>query len=85
MAGIDYSEGTVLSTYYSAPRCHAYVLRLWETRSVPPDPPVTWRFSLEDPSTGERWGFSDLRSLIDFLEGQVSVADCSRDEREGAI
>lgn len=70
-------------THYSAPRCYAYVLRVWETRSVPPDPPVMWRFSLEDPRTGERMGFSDLRSLIDFLEGHVSALDYSRDTREG--
>ncbi len=53
------------------PRHHSYVLRIWETRSVPPDNPVTWRFSLEDSCTGEKLGFASLECLVDFLQNQI--------------
>ncbi len=53
------------------PRYHAYLLRCWEERGQDPPRPATWRFSLEDPGTGERRGFADLAQLVAFLEGLV--------------
>ena len=50
------------------PRHHAYVLRFWETRSLPPDPTSRWRFSLEDLRGDKRHKFADLESLVSFLE-----------------
>jgi CheY-like chemotaxis protein len=50
------------------PRHHAYVLRLWETRSLPPDPTSQWRFSLEDLRGPGDHKFGDLKSLTAFLE-----------------
>jgi hypothetical protein len=47
----------------------AYLLRLW---SVTRDGKQTWFFSLEDSRTGERYGFSDLKGLFDFLLGQIT-------------
>ena len=41
----------------------AYMLRLW---CVGDD--RTWRASLEDPQTNERYGFADLPALYAFLE-----------------
>jgi hypothetical protein len=55
----------------AAPRQHVYILRFWETRSLPPDAPVTWRFSAQDPQTGERRGFADLDGLMVFLAAQT--------------
>ena len=46
----------------------SYLLRLW--RASGGDPHL-WRASLEDPSTGERTGFSDLEALIAFLLTQI--------------
>jgi CheY-like chemotaxis protein len=54
-----------------APRDHAYLLRFWETRSLPPDPPATWRFSLENLRTEEAQKFPDLESLTRFLQTHV--------------
>ena len=55
----------------SVPRSLSYILRLWETRSVPPDPDGTWRLSLENCETGERIGFSNLETLLDFLRHEL--------------
>jgi hypothetical protein len=46
-----------------------YLLRLWqaEIRTEP-----VWHASLEDPRTGERKGFADLKSLCAFLEAEVA-------------
>jgi len=49
-----------------------YLLRLWqETGDVPPHPD-TWRFSLEDPTTKQRRGFSCLAELTAYLENVTS-------------
>lgn len=47
----------------------AYLLRLW---LVDGEPPV-WRASLEDARTGERRGFPDLESAVEFLQEQMTV------------
>ena len=57
----------------SAPRQKAYLLRLWETRSVPPDCPTTWRFSLEDVQNNERHGFATLEALASFLDNETAA------------
>ena len=49
------------------PRYQSYVLRCWEMRSQHPDRPATWRFSLEDPRTGEKHHVADVDALIAFL------------------
>ncbi len=57
-----------------APRLRAYMLRFWEVRSQDPRRPPAWRFSLEDPHTGDKYGFPDFQSLIDFLEAELASA-----------
>ena len=37
-----------------------------------PDVPVTWRFSLENPRTGQRHGFATLGALITALEQEMA-------------
>jgi len=54
-----------------APRQKTYLLRLWETRSVPPDDPTTWRFSLEDVRNSTRHGFASLEALVSFLNQET--------------
>jgi hypothetical protein len=56
------------------PRQKSYLLRLWETRSVPPDSPTTWRFCLEDLGNSERHGFATLEALVSFLGEQTDPA-----------
>jgi hypothetical protein len=60
-----------MSLREAAPRQGVYILRFWETRSFPPDAPVTWRFSAQDPRTGERRGFADLDGLMAFLAART--------------
>lgn len=43
----------------------SYLLRLWRSKS---DATISWYASLEDPVSGERKGFSNLKSMINFLE-----------------
>jgi hypothetical protein len=62
----------------AAPRQRVYILRFWETRSLPPDAPVTWRFSAQDPQTGERRGFADLDGLMAFLAAQTGEHTIAR-------
>jgi hypothetical protein len=62
-----------MSLREAAPRQGVYILRFWETRSFPPDAPVTWRFSAQDPRTGERRGFANLDGLMAFLAAQTGV------------
>jgi hypothetical protein len=51
---------------------HAYLLRLWRVNT---GRAAVWHASLEDPRTGERKGFADLRGLLTFLEEQTDKAD----------
>jgi hypothetical protein len=62
------------------PRLRAYMLRFWEVRSRDTNCPPTWRFSLEDPHTGDRIGFADLQALVSFLETELADVDRTADE-----
>jgi hypothetical protein len=64
------------------PRTLTYILRLWETRSLPPDPGVTWRLSLENTETGERIGFSSLSDLLGFLSDELRSEPCQEEGKE---
>ncbi|MBU0496064.1 MAG: hypothetical protein KKA73_18045 [Chloroflexi bacterium] len=66
------------------PRYQAYMLRFWETRGSCADCPAVWRFSLEDPHTGERRGFADLKGLLAFLQTRTERADSSPDKTKEA-
>lgn len=59
-------------------RYHAYLLRIWQEAgfdelSRAASETAVWRFSLEDPSTGQRLGFADLAALVAFLHQQTST------------
>jgi len=54
------------------PRYRAYLLRFWQERSEPPALPGVWRFSLEDPHTGQRRGFGSLEALVAALRSEVT-------------
>ena len=62
------------------PPCYrAYVLRFWEVRGQQEAGLPAWRFSLEDPHTGTRRGFSSLESLVAFLQAETGPA-CTQAE-----
>jgi len=48
------------------------MLRCWEVRRAQADEPVTWRFSLEDPHTGQKYGLADLEALLEFLTNELA-------------
>jgi hypothetical protein len=54
-------------------RYHSYLLRFWEDRSQSAADPAVWRFSLEDPRTGERQGFATVQALLTFLLSQTDT------------
>ncbi|MEM7343689.1 MAG: hypothetical protein AAF485_05565 [Chloroflexota bacterium] len=57
-----------------APQYQAYVLRFWE-ESNPQAPETIWRFSLEDPRTGQRRGFSNLETLHIALQEELTTLE----------
>jgi len=54
-----------MSSLGHAPRYHSYLLRCWS------EGPGVWRFSVEDPHTGVRRGFTEMAALITFLEANL--------------
>jgi len=59
----------------SPPQYQSYMLRCAETRGDDTDHPAIWRFSLQDPQSGEKQYFADLESLIAFLENAFSNSE----------
>jgi hypothetical protein len=53
------------------PRYRSYVLRFWEERGHARDRASTWRFSLEDPHTGQRRGFAGLEEVIAAIRSEL--------------
>ena len=65
------------------PRYRSYLLAFWEERSQVPSAPAVWRFSLEDPHTGQRRGFATLESLVAALQRETEgTIRGSSDERK---
>jgi hypothetical protein len=60
-----------MAIFDKPPRYRTYLLIFWEERSQDPAAPAVWRFSLEDPRTGQRRGFADLEMLIAALEQEM--------------
>ncbi len=56
------------------PGYRSYILRCWETPSLAAGHPGdTFRFSLEDPATGERQGFANIQALTEFLQSSMNA------------
>ena len=53
----------------------AYLLRCWQEPGSGPGP-LVWRFSLEDPHTGERRGFATWERLLAFLQAELRDEPC---------
>jgi len=63
-------------------RYHVYLLRFWEECLSPAD--SVWRFSLEDPLTERRQGFTCLDSLLAYLQAEMNDSAAQQAEkREG--
>ncbi len=54
------------------PAYHTYLLRCWQERSTDGLEEIrVWRFSLENPRTGQRQGFATLESLLASLQAEL--------------
>ena len=60
---------------YQTPRYQSYMLRCWEICNQHAGQPTIWRFSVEDPRTGEKIGFADLDALVTFLRTEFGPQD----------
>jgi hypothetical protein len=58
-------------TQAPAPRYCSYLLRCWQERSLRQSAAAVWRFSLEDPHTGQRRGFATFEALVAFLRQEL--------------
>jgi hypothetical protein len=56
---------------HEPPRYCAYLLRCWQEQSLARLGLAAWRFSLEDPHTGERRAFASFEALVGFLGGEL--------------
>ena len=65
---------TSMSGMDTPPEYHAYLLRFWEERGEQ-GTSAAWRFSLEDPQSGQRHGFADLASLTAWLQASTERGD----------
>ena len=50
----------------------AWLLRCWEVRGQGPEPLITWRYSLENPHSGEHRAFASLEALVAFLRAELT-------------
>ena len=56
------------------PPYHTYLLRCWQERSTEGIEEIkVWRFSLEEPRTGQRRGFASLETLLAVLQAELTV------------
>lgn len=46
----------------------SFLLRCWQGRGRYTGSQGSWRYSLEDPVTGQKRGFTDLQALLAFIE-----------------
>ena len=67
-------RGTNMNILGDAPRYRAYLLRCWAEHGLSAPAPAVWRYSLEDPHTGERRGFADLAALLAFLPAELALS-----------
>jgi len=56
---------------------YIFLLKLWPERSQENGEALSWRFSLEDPITGMRKGFTDRDSLLSHIRQQLEMIELS--------
>lgn len=54
----------------------AWMLRCWEVPHAGGTRAADWRFSLEEPHSGERHGFVSFVALMDFLQAELASPRC---------
>jgi hypothetical protein len=63
-------------------RYHSFILAMWQEGEPLPNAPPVWRYSLENPHTGERVGFRDAVELNRFLDRWVALLPPSRNTND---
>jgi hypothetical protein len=63
---------SLMSIPQKPPRYRSYLLTFWEERNQDPGAPAAWRFRLENPRTGEQYGFATLQGLVTALEQEIT-------------
>jgi hypothetical protein len=66
----------------------AYLLRCWTEHSGHAEHLIVWRFSVEDPHTGERQGFATFEQLLAFLRQGMDGApyvNANRPDHAGVL
>ena len=54
----------------------SFLIRLWrQTGPLNPDRPGEWQSEIEHIQTGQRWKFSTLEELLDFMRQQAEELD----------
>jgi len=61
----------------SPPRYRIYLLRCVEDRRDDAQIPSLWRFSLENPRTGQCHAFADLQALMTYLQTDLGDGEDS--------
>jgi hypothetical protein len=72
-----------MSSSDPSPRYRFYLLACWAEWGPNPDDPPRWRFSLQDPRTGERRGFADLEALVATVRHALEEGGMQQDGEEG--
>lgn len=62
-----------MATQSQRPQYHVYLLRLWKEPGASQADASAWRFSLENPHTHERHGFTSIAALTEFLDRTTST------------
>ncbi len=74
-------EMRLMSVPDEPPSYHVFLMRCWEEHSDYPESDA-WRFSLQDPGTGQRRGFASLEALLAFLTNQFGAGGKGQVEDE---
>ena len=79
----EVKEGTIslMTIFDKPPRYRSYLLAFWEERGLDSQGLAVWRFSLEDPRTGQRRGFASLEALVAVLKHEITGKQMDKTER----
>jgi len=69
------SESEPVEKSHPAAINHIYVLRIWQDQSATIERPALLRFSLENPKTNIRRGFTSFEALVAFLKEDIKPLD----------
>lgn len=61
-----------MQNYRDKLHLRTFMLRFWAVQTGEPECQDVWRFSLEDPHTGDKFGFANLGALVAFLEAELN-------------